>query len=133
MRDQVSADVLSRIRLTCFDLPEAVEEKAWAGVRWCVNKKNFAHVLTITDGWPPAYSKAAATRGPACVVTFRLSREHCAAERFNRAPFFRPVWFANIAGVMIDARTDWDELGDLLRESYRVLAPKKLLARYSWN
>lgn len=129
MRDKVSADVLSRIRLTCLDLPEVVEEKAWAGVRWCVIKKNFAHVLTISDGWPPAYSKAAATRGPACVATFRLSRENCVAERFNRAPFFRPAWFPNIAGVVIGARTDWDELGDLFSGSYRVLAPKKLLAR----
>jgi len=113
----------------CLDLPETVEEEAWAGIRWCVNRKNFAHALTISDGWPPAYAKAAGTRGPACVVTFRLSREHCAAARFRRAPFFRPVWFPNIAGIVIDARTDWDELDELIRESYRVLAPKKLVAR----
>lgn len=78
MRDKVSADVLSRIRLTCLDLPEVVEEKAWAGVRWCVSKKNVAHVLLINAGWPPAY---------------------------------------------------WDELDELFRDSYRVRAPKKLLAR----
>ena len=49
--------------------------------------------------------------------------------RFRRAPFFRPVWFPNIAGIVIDARTDWDELDELIRDSYRVLAPKKLIAR----
>jgi hypothetical protein len=41
---------------------------------------------------------------------------------------FRPVWFPNIAGVRIDARTDWDELEGLLKESYRVLAPARLAA-----
>ena len=129
MRDDVSRDVLSRLRLVCLDLPEAIEAKAWAGIRWCVNRKNFAHVLMIDEGWPPAYAKAAATRGPACVVTFRLSSEHCAAARYRHPPFFRPVWFPNIAGVVIGARTDWDELDELIRDSYRVLAPKKLIAR----
>jgi len=125
----VAPQVLARIRLVCLDLPEVTEEVAWAGIRWCVGKKNFAHVLTITDGWPPAYVKAANTAGPACVLTFRLSKAGCAADRFRRAPFFRPVWFPNIAGVVIDPNSDWDELGDLLRDSYRVLAPKKLLER----
>jgi YjbR len=128
-RTEISSDVLSRLRLVSLDLPEAIEEEAWTGMRWCVNRKNFAHVLNVSDGWPPAYARAAGTRGPACVVTFRLSSGHCAAARFSRVPFFRPVWFPNIAGVVIDARTDWDEIGELIRDSYRVLAPKKLVAR----
>ncbi|HEU5136730.1 MAG TPA: MmcQ/YjbR family DNA-binding protein [Steroidobacteraceae bacterium] len=122
-------DALARLRLVCLDLPEVVEEKAWVGIRWCVNKKNFAHVLAIENGWPPAYAKAAATNGPAIVCTFRLSRQHCAAARFTRAPYFRPVWFPNIAGAVLDSDTDWDELDELMRDSYRVLAPKKLVAR----
>ena len=70
--------------------------------------------------------KGSRHRGPACVFTFRLSTESCAAARFRRAPFFRPVWFPNIAGIVIDPTTDWDELDELIRDSYRVLAPKKL-------
>ena len=128
-RSGVSPEILARVRLVCLDLPEVIEEKAWAGIRWSVGKKNFAHVLMIADGWPPAYATAAATQGPACVLTFRLSREGCEAARFRRAPFFRPVWFPNIAGVQIDAATDWDELDELIRESFRVLAPKKLVER----
>jgi hypothetical protein len=62
------------------------------------------------------------------VLTFRLGEEHCAAARFRRAPFFRPVWFRNIAGAHVDAGSDWDEIGNLLRASYRVLAPRKLAA-----
>lgn len=119
-------DVLARLRLVCLELPEASEESAWEGIRWCVRGKNFAHVLMITDGRPEAYARAAGTDGPACVLTFRLAREACAAARFRRAPFFRPVWFPNIAGLIVDARTDWDEVEALLKDSYRVLAPKKL-------
>jgi hypothetical protein len=53
MSDEISRAVISRLRLVCLDMPEAVEEKAWAGIRWCVNRKNFAHVLLISEGWPP--------------------------------------------------------------------------------
>jgi len=29
--------------------------------------------------------------------------------------------------VWLDGNVDWDELGDLLRDGYRMTAPKKLL------
>ena len=119
-------EILARLRLVCLELPEAREESAWEGIRWCVRGKNFAHVLMITDARPQAYARAAGTDGPACVLTFRLAQEACAAARFRRSPFFRPVWFANIAGLIVDARTDWDDVDALLKDSYRVLAPKKL-------
>ena len=119
-------ELLARSRLVCLELPEVIEERAWAGTRWCVRGKNFAHLLTIHSGWPPAYARAAGTGGPACVLTFRLSKQNCASPRFRRAPFFRPPWFPNIAGLLLDAATDWDEVETLLRASYRVLAPRKL-------
>lgn len=127
-RPIVPAEMLARLRLVCLDLPEAYEEPAWVGTRWCVRKKNFAHALMIDTGWPPAYAQAAACDGPACVLTFRLSSAKLAAPRFARHPFFRPVWWPNIAGVQLDARTDWDEVQELLTESYCVQAPRKLVA-----
>src|SRR5688572_15094865 len=63
-RKDVPREVLSKLRLVCLDLPEAYEEAAWAGTRWMVSKKNFAHVLMIDDGWPPAYVQAAGSAGP---------------------------------------------------------------------
>ena len=120
-------EVLAKLRLICLERPEAHEESAWAGIRWNIGKKTFAHALTIAGGWPPAYARAASI-DDGCVCTFRLERQQCEAQRFRRVPFFRPVWFPNIAGVVIDARTDWDELELLLKGSYRVLAPKKLVA-----
>ncbi len=127
LRGAPPPDVLSKLRLICLEFPEAHEEAAWAGIRWNTGKKNFAHALTIDGGWPPAYARAASIDS-GCVCTFRLNREQCSAPRFGRAPFFRPVWFPNIAGVLIDARTDWDELDLLLKDSDRVLAPARLAA-----
>ena len=126
---EVPLPVLARLRLVCLEMPEVVEETAWEGIRWCVRGRNFAHVLMIEGGRPEAYARAASTAGPACVLTFRLAQEACAAARYRRAPYFRPVWFANIAGLIVDSTTDWDEVDVLLKASYRVLAPKKLAMR----
>jgi hypothetical protein len=120
--------IVDKLRLACLDLPEAYEERAWVGTRWMVVKKNFAHVLMINEGYPPAYAKAAGTNGPACVLTFRAPRAALEAPRFKRHPFFRPVWFPNIVGVIIEpAKVDWDDVTSLVIESYCVLAAKKLV------
>lgn len=124
----VPAAILTRLNAICLGLPEAYEETAWTGVRWMVAKKNFAHAVRIENGWPPAYAEAAGTAGPVTVVTFRLPVQRLTAPRFKRAPFFRPVWFANIAGATVDADSDWDGIAELIVASYCLLAPKKLSA-----
>ncbi|MDR6843230.1 hypothetical protein [Pseudoxanthomonas sacheonensis] len=120
--------IVTRLRAICLELPEAYEERAWVGTRWMIRKKNFAHVLVIDSGWPPAYARAAKSEGPLTVLTFR-SGARLEASRFSKAPFFKPVWWPDIAGLAIDAQTDWDEVADLLAGSYRLLAPKKLAAQ----
>jgi hypothetical protein len=125
----VSPLILRRLRLICLDLPEVSEEQAWVGVRWVVAKANFAHVVMIEAGHPPAYAKAAGSDGPLCVLTFRGPRADLAAPRYSRLPFFRPPWFENIAGMAVDEKTDWDEVQRLLIRSYCELAPKRLRVR----
>jgi hypothetical protein len=126
-RADVSPEIVARLALVCLELPEAQQEPAWVGTRWTVRKRNFAHVLAIDAGWPPAYAQAAGSQGPLTVLTFRAPAAKLPAPRFARPPFFRPVWFPNIVGVAIDERTDWDDVADLLVDSYCVLAPKKLV------
>ncbi len=46
-----------------------------------------------------------------------------------RPPFFRPPWFNNIVGLSIEASTDWDEVQQLLVQSFCLLAPKRLSHR----
>lgn len=128
-RPEVPPDIVAKLAAICLGLPEVTQEAAWTGVRWMVAKKNFAHVVHIENGWPPAYAEAARTGGPADVVTFRLPLAQLALPRYARAPFFKPVWFADIVGMVIDAQTDWDEVAEFLTASYAMLAPKKLAAR----
>jgi hypothetical protein len=67
------APILATLRSMCLGLPEAHEELAWVGTRWCVRKRNFAHVLPIDAGWPPAYARAAGSDGPVTVLTRQLT------------------------------------------------------------
>jgi hypothetical protein len=125
----VSRDVVAAIGAVCLALPEAYEEDAWVGTRWRVRDKTFAHVLPIDDGWPPAYSRAAATTGPAVVLMFRSTGAELAALRGGGPPFFAPPWRADEVGLVLTDDVDWDEIGELLTESYCAQAPAKLAAR----
>jgi hypothetical protein len=126
-RLKVPQQIAARLRSICLGLPEVHEEAAWVGVRWRIRKKTFAHVLMIDGGWPPAYAKAAGSNGPACVLTFRSLLPAVDDEAFRNPPFFKPVWWPDIAGVFLDERTDWDDVSKLIEGSYRVLAPKQLV------
>jgi hypothetical protein len=125
----VPPDIVERIRSICLALAEAREEKAWVGTRWRVGTKTFAHVLTIDAGWPPAYARAAATDGPVTVVMFRSSGEELAALRNGGDPFFAPVWRSDEVGLVLWHSVDWQEVAELVTESYCALAPKRLRDR----
>ena len=43
-------------------------------------------------------------------------------------PFFAPRAGRDRIGVLLTDDTDWEEIRELVSESYRVLAPKKLTA-----
>jgi hypothetical protein len=126
-RLDVPVDIVAAIRVICAGLPEAYEERAWVGARWRIRKRTFAHVLVIADGWPPAYARAAGTGGPSCVLTFRSSDPELQALVHAGHPFFVPRWWPDIIGMVLDEAVDWTEVGELLSESYRLLAPKRLV------
>jgi hypothetical protein len=43
-------------------------------------------------------------------------------------PFFAPRSGPGRIGVLVTDDTDWEEVGELVTDSYRTLAPKKLIA-----
>lgn len=128
MRPTVDGSLVRRVDALCSAWPEVVQETAWAGVRWCVRKRNFAHLVAIAEGWPPAYAEAVGSPGPVTVLTFRALPSLLVSPRLGKPPFFKPVWFPDIVGMRIDGKTDWEEIALLLRDSWRLNAPKKLLA-----
>jgi len=117
------------IRDLCTRLPETHEEHAWVGTRWKVRANTFAHLLEVMDGRPEAFARAAGTAGPATVLTFRCEAPELAALLGGSDRFFGPLWGRDDLGVLLDDRTDWAEIAELLTDSYRLRAPKKLAAQ----
>ena len=109
-------------------MPEVDEEEAWVGVRWRVRGRTFVHVLTVAEGWPPAYARAAAVDA-ATVLTFRAVDPELGVLRAGGPPFFAPPWRADEVGLVLGDAVDWTEVGELLVESYCAQAPKRLAAR----
>jgi len=124
----VPRDILARVRSVCVGLPDAHEEQAWAGTRWRIRTRTFAHVITVDSGRPPGYARAAGSSGPVTVVTFRSSGPELDALRNAGHPFFGTNWRADEVGMVLDDDVDWDEVAELLTDSYCLLAPKKLVA-----
>jgi len=122
----VPPKIVTRLRAACLELPEAYEEQAWVGTRWCIRKKTFAHVLMIANGWPPVYARAAGSLGPICVLTFQSWLPTADPLKFSTSPYFLPRWRPDIVGRVLDRGVDWDEIARFLAASYCMLAPKTL-------
>lgn len=118
LTDDVPADVERRLRRLCLGLPDAYEEHAWVGTRWRVRKRTFVHVLGVDDPVDGAH----------VVMTFRAAGEELEALRHAGPPFRVLGWGRDAMGLTLDAATDWDEVAELVVESYCVLAPRKLVA-----
>ncbi len=115
--DDVPEDVVARLRELCIGLPDAYEQRAWAGTRWMVRKRTFAHVLGVQIG----------DADPLVVLSFRSAGEELEMLRNAGHPFFGLGWARDALGMALDAETDWDEVRELMIESFCVLAPKKLI------
>ena len=122
----VQPEIITRLRTMCLRLPEAYEEPAWVGTRWRIRTRTFAHVLFVDSGWPPAYARAAADDGPITVVMFRSSGAELEVLRNTGRPFFAPVWRSDEVGMVLDEPVDWEEVAELVTDSYRILAPPSL-------
>jgi predicted DNA-binding protein (MmcQ/YjbR family) len=114
----VPADVMGELRSICSSLPDAYEEQAWAGRRWRIRKRTFAHVYTVDSA-----------AGAFTAITFRCPEPELGILRRTGHPFFAPGWGADVIAMVIDTAVDWSEVRELLTESYCVMAPKKLAAQ----
>jgi hypothetical protein len=112
---------LTRLRRLCLALPEAHEVEAWGEPTFRVKNKLFAMYADAADhhgGGRNAVWCKAAPGNQALMVK-------AAPDRFFVPPYVGPSGWV---GIYLDADTDWDELADLLRDSWRMTAPKKLIA-----
>lgn len=128
----VPLDILRRLRPICLGLPETYEEPAWVGIRWRIRQRTFAHVYAARSDHPMAYAVTAAADSPVYVMTFRSPGGEIEALVRGGYPFYKPDWGPDVVGIVLGADgdgVDWEEIGELLTESYCVQAPKRLAAK----
>jgi predicted DNA-binding protein (MmcQ/YjbR family) len=108
----VARSVLSRFAALCLSLPESYEQETWGAATFRVTGKIFA-TAADHEGY---------------TVAMKASREEQAALLAVGEPFFFPRYVGpkGWIGVRLSGTTDWSELDELVRESYRLIAPRRL-------
>ena len=107
---------LERLRRICLALPEATEKEAWGDPTWRVGDRIFAMQKGNFEGGRPSVWLKAPEGAQGALVGSD-------ADRFFVPPY---VGGKGWVGVHLDGRVDWGELTDLVEESYRLIAPKRL-------
>ena len=128
-RIEPPGDLVARLACIASALPDAYDEDAWTGVRWRVRNKTFAHVMVAQGGYTSAYRDLTGVTDPTTVLTFRSSGEELLALTHAGPSFYQPPWSPTVVGMVLDDDTDWDEVAELVTESYRFCAPQKLTRR----
>lgn len=128
-RLDVDAATVARLGDLCLALPEVVEETAWRGTRWRIRGRTFAHVLPLADGSPPSYAQAAGIHGPAIILTFQITPVERDLFTQLGLPYWAVRWGRDVGGVVLGPDTDWEEIAELVTDSYRLLAPRRLAAQ----
>ena len=115
----IGRDPLASLREICLSFPETTERLSHGEPTWFVRDKKV--FVTYADHhhddrlgfWcaaPPGAQEEMMSTSP---------------ERFFRPPY---VGHRGWLGVYLDVEVDWDEVAELVTESYCMLAPRKLVA-----
>jgi hypothetical protein len=122
---EVPEDIVERVRTLCLALPEVTVRVDYSLVRtrstaqsFDIRRRSFCLLVARED---PAGR-------PVPLLVLRAGPEDRKALLSIGHPFFAPRAGPDRIGVLLTDDTDWEEIRELVIESYRVLAPKKLIA-----
>lgn len=106
----------ARLRGICLGLPEAVEKPFGGHTAPSFRVRDKLFVMTSEDGR---------------TVTFKAApgvQEALVAADPDR--FFVPAYVGakGWVGARLDVGQDWDEIAELIEDSYRMIAPRRLVA-----
>ena len=119
----MAVSALTRLRRLCLSLPEAHEVEAWGEPTFRVRNKLFAMHSAASNHHGSGRSAVWCKAPPGDQeLMIRM-----APDRFFRPPYVGPSGWV---GVFLDGSTDWKELRDIVEESYRMTAPKRLLQQH---
>ena len=112
---------LVRLSALCDKLPEATRELQGEHATFRVKGKVFAYFLNNHHG-----------DGMVAVACRTARGENADWIAANPDRFFMPAYVGprGYVGLRLDVgKVDWKEVADLVRDSYRMAAPKRLAAR----
>jgi predicted DNA-binding protein (MmcQ/YjbR family) len=123
---EIPEDVEERVRTLCLVLPEVTvrvdESRSRArstAHSFDVRRRSFC-LLVAAEG---------PTGKPIPLLVLRADPDERQALLSIGHPYFPTRAGRDRVGVLLTNDTDWEEIRELVTESYRVLAPKKLTAR----
>jgi hypothetical protein len=100
----------------CRSLPETAEQAQGWATNYAIRRRSFC--LIVADDSP-------AGRQPVLVI--RASDDDRRMYLATGHPFFEIPKNKWKIGLMLNAKTDWDEVRELITDSYCLVAPKKLI------
>lgn len=107
-------DAAARLREICLSLPEAAEKPFGGHTAPSFRVRDKLFVMTSEDGSSATF-KAGLGVQEALVASD--------PERFFVPAYVGPKGWV---GVRLDVDQDWDEIAELIEDSYRMIAPKRL-------
>ena len=122
---EVPEDIVERIRALCLALPEVTVRvdgsltRARSTARsFDIRRRSFCLLVAVEKPTGEAIS----------LLVLRADPDEREALLSVGDPFFAPRAGRDRIGVLLTGDTEWEEIRELVTESYRVLAPKKLSA-----
>ena len=113
---------LPRLRKLSLSLPEAHEVEAWGAPTFRVKNKLFA-----------MYAEAGNHHGDGRASVWIKSDKENQALMIRTQPdrFFKPAYVgpSGWIGVYLDDSPDWDEVLELLRDGWKMIAPKRVVQK----
>jgi len=121
----VPEDIVERIRALCLALPEvtvrvdySLSSERSTAHSFDIRRRSFCLLVAVRD---PAGK-------PVPLLVLRADPDERDGLLSSGHPFFAPRAGRGRIGVVLTDDTDWTEIRELVTDSYRVLAPKKLSA-----
>jgi hypothetical protein len=122
---EVPEDIVERVRALCLALPEVSVRVDYSLTRARSTAQSFdirqrSFCLLVAGEGPTGKSVP--------LLVLRVDPDDREALLSVGHPFFASRAGRDRIGVLLTDDTDWGEIRELVTESYRVLAPKKLTA-----
>lgn len=119
-------DPIDRLRRICLALPQAQEVSAWGEPTFRVRNKMFAMYAS-------AKNHHGAGRNAVWCKATHVDQDMLI--RADPARFFSPPYVgpSGWVGIYLDGTIDWESIADQMRDAYRLIAPKRLLAGLDTN